>query len=84
MLDLTDLLKRKRAAKARLEDPVLIEAFEACRASARTAFEASSPGDAATREHAYLRLKALDEVEAELASAISDYDMAERRSTSLG
>lgn len=77
--DLGALLRRKRAAQARLEDPVLVEAFATVRTKMLTAIERSKVHDIEEREAAYAMLRALDAVKGELAAMVRDHDFALRR-----
>lgn len=90
-MKLTELFRRKIAAEAALEDPVLGEAFEAARQRALNVIEKSPLRETETRELAYHRVKALEAVKHELAVFLQEYstekarlERAERQSDATG
>lgn len=75
--DLIDkLLLRRKRAEATLEDPGLVEAFEAVREAAIKDFATSSPAEGDKRDDAYLRLRGLALIRKELGEAIERHKLA--------
>lgn len=81
-MDDTELaLRRKVAAaeraRAYIDDPLLVAAFEALDARFMMAWRATDPGDTAGREQIWHHLQALGEVRLELNRALEDGAMAQ-------
>lgn len=74
-------LRRKVAvaerARAYIDDPLLVGAFEALDARFMMAWRATDPGDTAGRERIWHHLQALGEVRLELHKALEDGAMAQ-------
>lgn len=79
MMKISELFRRKAAAEAALEDPILMAAFDAARDRALSVIERSPLKESETRELAYQRLKALEAVKHELAVFINEHTTEKAR-----
>lgn len=66
-------------AKRLLEDPVLCEAFDDVRAAAIEVWTQTKADDQSAREVAWLTVKVLDRIRAELGSMVDSGKIAARR-----
>ena len=74
--DLKRLFGRRQDAEQAMEHPGITAAFLAARDRAIEEFTTSKPGEAALREDAYQRLRALALVRQELQVAVSEHEFA--------
>lgn len=71
---------RAARAAAILEDPLVVDALDAMRASALSAWENSTPDDTTGRERAWHRMRAVNEFRAHLQSHVDTGKMAAAKS----
>lgn len=76
---MSDKAARSAAASRLLEDPILVEALGNIRLAAIQAWTRTGTADAAQREFAWLTVKVVDRIEAELQSIIDDGLIAAKR-----
>lgn len=76
---MTDIAVRAAAAQRLAEDPVLIEVLANIRAAAIGAWEGTRTDDAAAREFAWLTVKVVSRIEAELQGMIDSGTIAAAR-----
>lgn len=69
---MTDATTRAAQARALLDDPLLREAFANVRVQAITAWEQTKADDTRQREMAWLTVKVLARIEAELQSIVDN------------
>lgn len=71
-LELRREVSRAEAARAYIEDPILVGAFEALEARFLMAWRATQPTDTAGREQLWHHIQALAEVRQELQHVLDD------------
>lgn len=76
---MTDHEARAAAARQLLEHPLLVEAFANVREAAIEAWTETSVADAQKREMAWLTVKVVDRVKAELENVVATGKIAARR-----
>lgn len=76
---MSDAAARAGAAKRLIDDPLLIEALANIRKAAIGAWEATSTEQAAAREFAWLTVKVVNRIEAELQAVIDNGAIAAAR-----
>ena len=76
---MSEAASRAARAKALAEDPMLVEAFANIRNTAIAAWEATKTEQAEQREFAWLTVKVISRIEAELQSVIDNGEIAARR-----
>ncbi len=76
---MTDATARAAHAKRLADDPMLTEALANIRLSATKAWEATGTADAQAREFAWLTVKVVNRIEAELQSIIDNGLIAAHR-----
>lgn len=76
---MSDATARAAAAKRLADDPLLIEALGNIRATAIKAWESTPLADQQQREVAWLTVKVVNRIEAELQSIIDNGAIAARR-----
>ncbi len=76
---MSDATARAAHAKRLMEDPLLVEALENIRSAAVKAWEATSTSQAEAREFAWLTVKVVGRIEAELQSVIDNGAIAASR-----
>ena len=76
---MSDVEARAAAARRLLEDPLLTEALGNIRGAAIKAWESTSIGSQQEREVAWLTVKVVNRIEAELENIITDGMIAAKR-----
>jgi len=76
---MSDAAARAARAKALAEDPLLVEAFDNVREAAIRVWEATPAADVQAREMAWLTVKAVGRIRAELQSVIDNGAIAAAR-----
>ena len=76
---MTDIAARAARAKALAEDPMLVEALANIRHAAIKAWTGTATADSNAREFAWLTVKVVDRIEAELQSIIDGGKIAAAR-----
>ena len=76
---MSDATARASAAERLINDPMLVEAFGSIRAAAITAWEQTSIDKQQEREIAWLTVKVVNRIEAELQSIIDNGKIAAAR-----
>ncbi len=76
---MTNSAARAAAAKRLMDDPMLVEALANIRNAAITAWESTKTDQAEAREFAWLTVKVVGRIEAELQSIIDDGTIAASR-----
>lgn len=78
-MSLEEDAKRGARARALLEDPIFVEAFEALTARYYEAWRATQPGDEAARERLFTLSTALGDVRGHFEQVAENGDLAERQ-----
>lgn len=76
---MTDATARAAHAQRLMDDPMLVEALANIRFAATKAWESTAIGDAQAREFAWLTVKVVNRIEAELQSIIDNGRIAAAR-----
>lgn len=76
---MSDIQARAAAAKRLLDDPLLVEALGNIKAAAIKAWESTSTDQGQAREFAWITVKVVNRIEAELESIITDGKIAAAR-----
>lgn len=76
---MSDAATRAAHAKRLMDDPILVEAFGNIRAAAISTWESTKTEQAEQREFAWLTVKVLARIEAELQSIIDNGAIAAKR-----
>lgn len=76
---MSDAAARAAAAKRLMDDPLLIEALGNIRGAAIKAWEGTATTDTTAREFAWLTVKVVNRIEAELQSIIDNGAIAAKR-----
>lgn len=76
---MSDVSARAARAKQLMDDPMLMEALANIRLAATQAWQATATDNASAREFAWLTVKVVNRIEAELESIIADGLIAAKR-----
>ena len=76
---MSDAAARAAAAKRLMDDPLLVEALGNIRGAAIKAWEVTATTDTTAREFAWLTVKVVNRIEAELQSIIDNGAIAAKR-----